>query len=161
MSYLIDGHNLIPKIPGLRLDAPDDEEQLIGILQEFCRVQRKKLDVYFDQAPPGYAGTRRYGQVTAHFVQQGTTADSAIRARLRRLGLQAANWTVVSSDAAVQNAARQARAKTLNSEAFSTQIQQALNAAGTAVEKKDSPLSSQEIDEWMRIFNQEKRKPDH
>ena len=38
MPYLIDGHNLIPKL-GLRLDLPDDEMQLIGILQEFCRLQ--------------------------------------------------------------------------------------------------------------------------
>ncbi|MBP1702274.1 MAG: hypothetical protein H6Q38_1381, partial [Chloroflexi bacterium] len=43
MPYIVDGHNLIPKIPGLSLRAIDDEMQLIELLQEFCRVQRKAL----------------------------------------------------------------------------------------------------------------------
>jgi len=37
MSYLIDGHNLIPKLK-LRLDNPKDENELIALLQEFCRL---------------------------------------------------------------------------------------------------------------------------
>ena len=37
MPYLIDGHNLIPKL-GLRLESLDDEMELIAILQEFCRT---------------------------------------------------------------------------------------------------------------------------
>ena len=44
MPYLIDGHNLIPKL-GLRLDSMDDEMELIAILQEFCRVERRQVDV--------------------------------------------------------------------------------------------------------------------
>ena len=31
---VIDGHNLIPKIPGLRLDDPDDEMKLIEKLTQ-------------------------------------------------------------------------------------------------------------------------------
>ena len=38
MPYLIDGHNLIPKVAGLSLKAVDDEMQLIELLQEFCRI---------------------------------------------------------------------------------------------------------------------------
>jgi hypothetical protein len=41
MPYLIDGHNLIPKL-GLRLDSMDDEQELIAILQEYARLERKK-----------------------------------------------------------------------------------------------------------------------
>ena len=43
MPYLIDGHNLIPKL-GLRLDSLDDEEQLIPRLQEFCRLRRAQVE---------------------------------------------------------------------------------------------------------------------
>ena len=71
MGYLIDGHNLIPKIPGLNLRQMDDETDLIGILQSFCSAKQKDAVVFFDGAPPGYDGTRNYGRVTAVFVQAG------------------------------------------------------------------------------------------
>jgi uncharacterized protein len=115
MPYLIDGHNLIAKTPGLSLQAFDDENQLIELLQDFCRTRRKPVEVYFDNAPVGQAAVRRFGQVTAHFVRQGSTADAAIHRRLVRLGKSAGNWTVVSSDRAVQTAARLAHAQVLSS----------------------------------------------
>ena len=95
MPYLIDGHNLIPKL-GLRLDSPDDEMELVGILQEFCRLRRREVEVYFDGAPVGQASIKKFGIVTAHFVRLGTTADSAIKIRLEKLGRAARNWIVVS-----------------------------------------------------------------
>ena len=88
MPYLIDGHNLIPKL-GLHLDSVDDEMELITILQEFCRLERKQVEVFFDGAPTPHAGTRKLGAVTAHFVRLGTTADNAIRIRLKNLGKSA------------------------------------------------------------------------
>src|SRR6185369_15023593 len=101
MPYLIDGHNLIPKM-GLRLDSMDDELELIAILQEFCRLERKQVEVYFDGAPTPQAGTRKYGVVTVHFVPVKSTADNAIRSRLKKMGKSAKNWTLVTSDRRVQ-----------------------------------------------------------
>ena len=46
MPYLIDGHNLIPRL-GLRLDSMDDEMELIAILQEFYRTERRQVEVFF------------------------------------------------------------------------------------------------------------------
>ena len=85
MPYLVDGHNLIPKV-GLRLDSIDDEMELVAILQEFSRLHRKQVEVYFDGAPAGQAGTRSLGTVKAHFVRAGTTADTAIARRLKKWG---------------------------------------------------------------------------
>ena len=45
---IVDGHNLIPKIKGLSLKMLDDESELIQILQEYARLTRKKIEVYFD-----------------------------------------------------------------------------------------------------------------
>ena len=42
MGYLIDGHNLIPKIPGMSLRMEDDEQELIQLLQDFSRYKRKE-----------------------------------------------------------------------------------------------------------------------
>jgi predicted RNA-binding protein with PIN domain len=49
MQYLIDGHNLIPKVPGLSLSDPDDEEQLINKLSGWARISRQKIIVFFDR----------------------------------------------------------------------------------------------------------------
>ena len=161
MPYLIDGHNLIPKM-GLRLDSPDDEMELIVILQEFCRLERKHavsprrargpngVEVYFDGAPTPHAGTRKLGAVTAHFVPLGTTADDAIRNRLRKLGRSAKNWAVVSSDRQVQAEARAAQAEIISSDSFAGTIRQ---TRATAPKPGDNrKLSKQEIEEWLKFF---------
>ena len=30
--YVVDGHNLVPKVPGMSLSDPDDETKLISLL---------------------------------------------------------------------------------------------------------------------------------
>jgi predicted RNA-binding protein with PIN domain len=158
MQYLIDGHNLIPKVPGLSLEALDDEQQLIELLQEFCRRRpgRRRgagLEVFFDQAPPGQAGTRRYGMVTAHFVRQGKTADQAIAQRLRRLGKGARNFIVVSSDHQVQNAAHEAHAGVLSSEDFAALLRSGVGENPPGPENRpDVSLEPQELKEWLDLF---------
>ena len=151
MPYLIDGHNLIPKL-GLRLDSMDDEEQLIPRLQEFCRLRRAQLEVFFDGAPAGQASTRNAGVVTAHFIRKGSSADAAIEARLARLGKAARNWIVVSSDKRVQAAAGAAHAGVLSSEDFAREMARA-QARQTLKPKQDATLAPNEVEEWLDIFN--------
>ena len=153
MPYLVDGHNLIPKL-GLRLDAVDDEQELIVILREFCRLESKQVEVFFDGAPPLQAGTRKLGAVTAHFVRLGTTADDAIRSRLQRLGKSARNWTVVSSDRQVQAEGRAVHAQVLSSESFADRLKQARESAPKPADERK--LSGQEVEEWLRIFGKRK-----
>ena len=151
MPYLIDGHNLIPKL-GLRLDSVDDEMELIAILQEFCRREQRQVEVYFDGAPAGQAGTRKLGAVTAHFVRLGTTADDSIRNRLKRLGNGAKNWSVVSSDRQVQMEARAARAEVLSSEAFAAMLRQA--RASAPKPEQEHKLSPKEVEDWLKLFEE-------
>jgi predicted RNA-binding protein with PIN domain len=153
MPYLIDGHNLIPKL-GLRLDSPDDEMELVAILQEFCRLERRQAEVYFDGAPQ--ASTRRLGAVTAHFVPLTTTADNAIRNRVKKMGKSAKNWTVVSSDRQVQAESRASQADVMSSDSFAMLLRQARDTAPKPTE--DRKLSKQEVDEWLKVFEQRKHK---
>ncbi len=149
MPYLIDGHNLIPKL-GLRLDAIDDEMELIVILQEFYRIERRQLEVYFDGAPTSQAGTRKLGAVNAHFVRLGATADNAIRNRLKKLGRSAKNWIVVSSDRQVQAEARAAHAEVLSSESFAKILEQTRHSAPKSTDERK--LSQKEVDDWLKLF---------
>ncbi len=155
MPYLIDGHNLIPKL-GLRLDDAEDESKLIALLQEFCRRRRHSVEVYFDGAPPGQAGTKRMGRVTAHFVRRGDSADNAIRHRLQALGRAARNWTVVSSDRQVQASARAAQAGLLSSEEFAGQLCPAPRTPRTSL--KERGLSAEEVEAWLKFFAERRGK---
>lgn len=149
MPYLIDGHNLIPKL-GLHLEDPDDELELIRLLQDFARVRRQSVEVYFDGAPAGQAGERKFGAVKAHFVRRGGTADSAIHKRLEALGGSAKNWVVVSSDHEVQSAARMSRARVAASEEFVRMLREALTSSTSSTD--DKKLSAGEVEEWLKIF---------
>jgi uncharacterized protein len=154
MPYLIDGHNLIPKI-GLRLDSMDDENQLIPRLQEFCRLRRVQIEVFFDGAPSGQVRTKKLGGVTAHFVEKGSSADAAIENSLTHLGKAARNWTVVSSDGRVQRAARAVHANVLSSEEFTLEISRAQAIRESGI-KQETTLAPGEVEEWLDFFNQKK-----
>jgi predicted RNA-binding protein with PIN domain len=149
MPYLVDGHNLIPKL-GLRLESADDEMELVAVLQEFARLERREVEVYFDGAPAGHAGTRKLGALKAHFVRLGQSADSAMRARLQKMGRSARNWTVVSSDHEIRAAAHAAQAGSLTSEEFVKLLRQVMQVAPKPAE--DKILSKNEVDDWMKLF---------
>lgn len=152
MPTIIDGHNLIPKIHGLSLQRLDDEIELIQLLQIFCRVRRKTVEVYFDKAAAGRQGTRSFGAVKAHFVAASSNADTAIRQALHKLGRKARNWEVISSDRQVQTEARSLGVKVIPSEEFALLLEEAqlqtLKGAG------ESPgLTTEEVDRWLDEFN--------
>lgn len=156
MPYLIDGHNLIPKIPGMDLGAIDDESQLIELLQVFCRRKRKQAEVVFDNAPAGQPRARNFGLVIARFARTGQTADDLIQAHLQRLGRSARNWTVVSSDHQVQASARGARAHYVSSEAFAQLLLETLGeTSAKPAGGEDAAVSSEEIDDWLALFGAE------
>jgi predicted RNA-binding protein with PIN domain len=122
MRWLIDGHNLIGQIPNLRLDDPNDEEKLLEHLRRYRAKTGHAITVVFD-AGCGYrpASTKKQGGITVQFAPTGKTADQIIMGRLRRVKNPQAVM-VVSSDRAVQQAARQAQVRVLNSGAFAAQL---------------------------------------
>ncbi|WP_322506895.1 NYN domain-containing protein [Anaerolinea sp.] len=158
MIYLIDGHNLIPHLPGLNLAQIEDENRLIALLQDFARQSRCTVEVFFDKAPPGRAGKRRAGNITAHWIEEGKTADSAIIAVLQRLGKRAVEVTVVTSDRQILAEARNRRAKTLSSAEFARQLLSARTpTASPSAEKPDKP-SENEVEEFLNLFRKKKDK---
>lgn len=151
MLILVDGHNLVPKIPGMSLADVDDENQLVSLLQSYCRARRNTVEVYFDRAPVGQAGKRGFGQVTAYFVRDGITADEAIMARLKALGKRARNVKVVSSDRQVQAAVRGAHAGLVTSDEFSRELQ-AIMEETPSIDPRNRLLGDDELAEWETLF---------
>ena len=158
MSILIDGHNLIPHLPGINLSDIDDEEQLINWLQSYCRLRRRKVTVFFDQAPAGFSGERDYGAVKAYFVRQGGTADDAIAAYLKGLGKVARNYKVVSSDRMVMAAARSVHAQAIPADVFAQEMVHVVEEV-PEVDPHSPLLSAEELEDWEELFK-ERKKPD-
>jgi hypothetical protein len=153
MPVIVDGHNLIPKIPGLSLSDLDDEIKLVEILQDFCRIRRLEIICYFDKAPHGHPRVQHFGPVTARFARPGKTADEEIKDHLLRLGRGARQWTVVSSDASIQTAARAARARIVTSDAFLREIEAALLQKTTIKDTADEVvMTPEEMEMWLKTF---------
>ncbi len=154
----IDGHNLIPKIRGLSLKMLDDEIELIQILSEYARLSRKKLDVYFDNAPIDKSGTRKFGLVTAHFVRAGMTADDAIINRLSKMKNRGQNTKVVSSDQRIQKNAKQYSAQPISSDEFAREIEKTLSTSPGGGKPDPERMSEAEINHWLEVFSKPKKK---
>lgn len=158
MPYLIDGHNLIPKL-GLTLDDPQDEIKLIERLQVFCQLRKTQVEIYFDGGIAGQPKVHNYGSVKAHFVSDrkiSHAADAAIESRLLNLGRTARNWSVVSSDHRVQSAAREVHARVFSSDEFARMVTEA-RTERSLQKKTDGDLSPEDVSEWMDIFNAPKQ----
>lgn len=153
MPYLIDGHNLIGQMRDISLSDPQDEERLVGLLAAWCDRRGASATVYFDRGAPGSGPTRR-GRLTARFVRPPRTADAAIEDHLRRLGRDAPQWTVVSSDREVRRAAQRAGARTVESAEFAASLR--LPAPGPGSEKPEIP-SQEEVKAWLREFRRGRR----
>ena len=152
MRYLIDGHNLIPHIPGLSLSDPDDEEKLIELLGQYSLRTRDHITVFFDKGSPSHPGVAGSYRVKPIFVPANRTADGAIAVALNRLKGEARNQTVVSSDRQVQTSARYHHAKVIESRAFASMLNRVLEETPEPI--SDELLSEEEVRKWEDLFNQ-------
>ena len=159
MQYVIDGHNLIPHVPGLSLSDLEDEQALIERLVAFCRQKRARITVFFDQAAQGFSGRRNHGLVLAVFVPSSSNADKAIADYIRNQGASARDLTVVSSDRMVQAAVREHRARVLSSPDFAALLESARFEV-PPTQANMPTLTPEELKEWEELFNQYGAPPD-
>jgi predicted RNA-binding protein with PIN domain len=147
MPYLIDGHNLIPRVRGLNLQQLDDEQALIARLEVYFQGQRKQAVVYFDRAQPGGSPDIKRAFLNVHFVRPPAIADTAILRHLRRLKGEARNWVVVSSDNEVRMGAEHLGARVLSSEEFAVLLD-----GKTQKSVKEPKPGGDDIDFWLKTF---------
>jgi predicted RNA-binding protein with PIN domain len=147
MPFLIDGHNLIGQMSGLRLDDPDDEQKLIELLRAYLARTRKTGTVFFDRGLPGGAGKWSTRALEVRFVPLPKTADEAIADRLRKAH-NPRGLVVVTSDAAVAEKAKHAGALVRDAASFARDLLRAPRAPG----QKQTGLSAAEVDEWEALF---------
>lgn len=150
MITIIDGHNLIPHVRGLALADLDDEMRLVDLLQTYARARRAQVLVFFDKAPPGFAGTRNFGTVRAVFVPAGRTADSAMVDHLRKMSKnQRQQARLVTSDRQVQAEARALGMAVIGSDQFAPEL------AGLPEPAPPPPADAKpagQLEDWYKVF---------
>jgi uncharacterized protein len=164
MHYLIDGHNLIAKLPDIDLNDPNDEVELILRLKSWAAASAKrKVTLYFDGGLPGGIEQRlSTSDIKVIFAPEGTTADSLIIKRIRKIQ-NPPEYTLVTSDQQIIAAAEKRRLRHLRSETFAAnmgQDKQTRLAPPAPPSETDSPkISEREVAEWLELFGPEPEVP--
>ena len=156
MQYLIDGHNLIGRMPDIGLDDPDDEVKLILRLRSWSAAGRnRKVTVIFDRGLPGGKDKElSSGQVKVVFAPSGRTADSLLISRIRNVK-NPAEYTLVSSDQKIIRAAEARRMPVWRSEIFVDRMSQkgeSDQGHANAEVNDNQQMSVDEVEMWLNMF---------
>lgn len=152
MPILIDGHNLIGKLPGLSLQDPDDEEKLVRLLVAYSARAGKAVTVVFD---PGEVSplwqARRHGGVQVIFVPRGHSADSAI---LRRVSASRnpREWLVVTSDQALAKQVARLGARVRSAEQMAGDLSSPGGAGDDEENRSRAAPTADEVEAWLAVF---------
>jgi predicted RNA-binding protein with PIN domain len=163
MHYLIDGHNLIGRMPDIGLEDPNDEVELVLRLRSWtARSRSRRVTVIFDRGLPG--GKDRglsTSKVHVIFASSGQSADSLLIKRIRKIK-NPREATLVTSDNRIIQAAAERRMPIQRAEDFAPQLNSlsifAKNENQDNGEKgKESSiegqLSDSELEMWLKLFD--------
>lgn len=155
MPYLIDGHNLIARLPDIDLDDPDDEAKLVIKLRGFVARNSKKCTVVFDGGIPGGYSMMSNKSVKVIFASAfRSNADNVIKERIKKIP-DPRNWTIVSSDNEVLNFAKSRKMKAQTSAQFIQTLQRKPSVQDSRGESSYVHVPKDEVDEWLDIFGSE------
>lgn len=156
MHYLIDGHNLIAKLPDIDLSDPDDEIQLVLKLRQWTAASPKRVvTVYFDGGiPGGHNVNLSNSQVKVIFVSEGKTADSLLIARINRVK-NPPEYVLVTGDQQIIDAANKRKMKHMRSEKFAMRLgrdKAERTLPGPTISDDDPVISDAEVEQWLDLF---------
>ena len=163
MIYLIDGHNLIGKLPDIQLSDPDDEQKLVKRLNDWCLIDgRRKIKVFFDAGEFGGLGDMlSRPAVRVQFSRVGQTADTVIVQYLQSIK-NPQEFTLVTSDREIIYAARKRRVGYILSEEFAVllaeELEPDIKAETEPMEpeeqgaESDVDVTDEEVQTWLRAF---------
>lgn len=154
MPYLIDGHNLIGKVPDISLDDPNDEAQLVQKLLGYVARTGVKIVVIFDHGVPAGVSRMSTRSVRVIFASPTSNADRVMIDRIYK-ARNPKEWWVVSSDNEVLVTARRRKMHTLSAAKFADMLANPPRRAKPGREEAANPtISKEEVDEWLRIFSE-------
>jgi uncharacterized protein len=166
MPILIDGYNLlhVTGIVGHGSGPGGFERSRVALLNFLAAsIDPKELPhttVVFDaqHPPPGLPRVIEHRGITVRFAAKQETADELIETLIREHSAPR-KLVVVSSDHAVQRAARRRRAKAIDSDAWYAELirsrQQRAEASDEGLARPAVPLLEEDVNYWLRQFGGE------
>jgi predicted RNA-binding protein with PIN domain len=154
VPVLIDGHNLIGRLPALSLQDPHDEEKLVRLLTSYRARTGKAVTVVFDPGEVFHlAQTRRFGGIEVVFAPHGSTADVVIA---RRVGSSRnpRGWLVVTSDQRLVETVKRHGARVQSAEDFASALDRPAEAPP---DWRETPPSPEEVGAWLALFDSEEQ----
>jgi len=163
MTILIDGYNLLHASGVMgRGSGPGGLERsrtaLLNLLAASLPAEElPRTTVVFDasEAPWGAARTLQHQGLTVRFADRDSDADTLIE-ELIKADSAPKRLTVVSSDHRLQRAAKRRKATAIDADQWLAQLlrerREPGEAAATENLKPEGPLSSGEVEFWLRQF---------
>jgi uncharacterized protein len=172
MIYLIDGHNLIGKMPDISLSDPDDEEQLAQRLRQWTAENKsRQVIVIFDRGIiSGLAKRLSNQQVKVFFAPTRTTADALLIKRVNEVR-NPQQYRLITSDRKIIDAAKVRGMRFWRSERFAEMLgtaelaqdvpppQSAPQPAAKPTQKEEPQLSQNDVAEWLELFGPVPKRP--
>jgi len=153
MRYLIDGYNLIGKLPFISFSNPNKEEHLLQFLSMNMQKTKDTAQLVFDgkRVSSVFGSSYQSHKFRVFFTPTDQSADEFIIHKLAQLK-NPSGLIVVSSDNEIIRAANQFRVKVYRCDEFLNNIPKKI-----AAEKPDRALSEQELIYWEGQFKKSKK----
>jgi predicted RNA-binding protein with PIN domain len=166
---VVDGYNVIFRIPELRAEAEADlmraRDELVRRLSEAFRGRQERVTVVFDghrDAGQGTAAGGR-GNVRVIFSVPPATADDTIQRLIEGFKPSAGRrplLRVVSSDREVAERGQLWGANVSSAEGFMREVDERRKPQVRGRDRTPRPPSGREIEEWERLFRERPRRDD-
>lgn len=147
VHYIIDGNNVIGKIPELiklqKNDKQRSREQLVYLLQRYFRNKKINLSLHFD----GFANTPLSLSKGKIVYSENKTADFFIKENIERIKNRK-NITLVTSDNELKNFGKACGCTIISSKDFGAM----LTKGNPIDEEKSRTEEINDVEEWKRIF---------
>jgi hypothetical protein len=152
MPLIIDAYNVLHVVGVLPPDLAGVDLAGLASLIGRSRFRRQRATLVCDGSPPDAGTPLPEGPVAVRYAGPGVSADDVI-AGLIRTSSAPRRLVVVSSDRAGLRGARRRRCTTMTSEAFLAQLAtDARTPAARDAARPDSRLTSGQVEDWMRAF---------
>ena len=157
MQYLVDGNNLLHAVQAHGPGPPIGRVALCKLLARWGELHGVPVGVVFDGPAPrgGLLRQMRVSGVTVRFGE-ARSADEVIEDDIARLP-GSATLVVVTTDRAIQHAARYHRAGCIDSEAFVRDLfaePEVESPPPAKIAEKPESVSPEETEEWLREFGE-------
>ena len=152
---IIDGYNLLWSVHKEADTNGIEDVQLCRLIGRYLRLTQQKGQIVFDGiGPPDKTAFGNISSLEVIFSGPSKEADDVIEAKITA-DSAARRLVIVSSDRRIRKAARAAKAESVKSEQFYSEMIRQIGRAESQVEpaEKQTGLDEAQTKQWLKLFD--------